>query len=439
MSVELIAIIMFGLLIVLLLAGVPLAFVGGGIAAIFVVYLWGVKGFYLIVAHVFDTMDSYSLVAVPMFVFMANMLERSGVGEALFRAIHVWTGPLRGSLAVATIIACMIIAAMVGIVGAGVVMMGLIALPAMLKRNYGKDIALGSILAGGTLGQLIPPSVIFIVYALVAGASVGKLFMGGMVAGVLLGSLYITYILVRCYFQPHQGPPAPKEERMIPLTQKLVYLRGLILPGLLVTSVLGSIFLGIATPTEAAGVGALGSIISAAVHRQLTRENLKYVLFQTTWTTCMIAWIFFGVSAFSAVFILAGASKMVENIIIGLPFSPMGIIIAMQIFYLIMGVPMDWLGSLMITGPIFFPIVRSLGFDLVWFGVLFNVNMQIAYLSPPVGASMYYLKGVAPPEITMGDIFRSVLPFVGLQLIGLSLIIAFPGMIMWLPEMVIGG
>lgn len=439
MSVELIAIIMFGLLIVLLLAGVPLAFVGGGVAALFILYLWGVDGFYLIVSHVFDTMDNYALVAVPMFIFMAMMLERSGVGDALFKAIHVWTGPLRGSLAVATVIACMIIAAMVGIVGAGVVMMGLIALPAMLKRKYSKSMALGPILAGGTLGQLIPPSVMFIIYALVAGVSIGKLFMGGLCAGVLLGGLYIAYILIRCYFQPHLGPPLSKEERMMPLPQKLAHLRGLIIPGLLMTAVLGSIFLGIATPTEAAGVGALGALISAAVHRKLSWENVKHALFVTTRTTCMIAWIFFGVKAFSAVFTLAGAGKMVESMIIGLPLGPWGILISMQVFYLIMGVPMDWLGCLMITGPIFIPIIRELGFDAVWFGILFNVNMQIAYLSPPVGSSMYYLKGVAPPEVTMGDIFRSVLPFVGLQLIGLSLIIAFPRIVMWLPEMVIGG
>lgn len=438
MSVELIALGMFGLLIVLLLAGVPLAFVGGGVAALFILYLWGVDGFYLIVSHVFDTMDNYALVAVPMFIFMAMMLERSGVGDALFKAIHVWTGPLRGSLAVATVIACMIIAAMVGIVGAGVVMMGLIALPAMLKRKYSKSMALGPILAGGTLGQLIPPSVMFIIYALVAGVSIGKLFMGGLVAGVLLGGLYIAYILIRCYFQPHLGPPLSKEERMMPLPQKLAYLRGLIIPGLLMTAVLGSIFLGIATPTEAAGVGALGALISAAVHRQLSWKNVKHALFVTTRTTCMIAWIFFGVKAFSAVFTLAGAGKMVESMIIGLPLGPWGILISMQVFYLIMGVPMDWLGCLMITGPIFIPIIRELGFDAVWFGILFNVNMQIAYLSPPVGSSMYYLKGVAPPGITMGDIFRSVLPFVGLQLIGLSLIIAFPRIVMWLPEMVIG-
>jgi tripartite ATP-independent transporter DctM subunit len=432
MSVELIAIGMFGLLIVLLLVGVPLAFVGGGIAALFILYLWGVDGFFLVVAHVSDTMGSYTMIAAPMFIFMANMLERSGVGDALFKAIHIWTGPVRGSLAVATIISCTVIAAMVGIVGAGVVMMGLVALPAMLNRNYDKGIALGSVLAGGSLGQLIPPSVIFVVYGMVAGVSIGRLFMGGLVAGLLLSGLFIVYILIRCYFQPHLGPPVPREERMkITLTQKLVLLRGLIIPALLMIGVLGSIFLGVATPTEAAGIGALGSLLSAAVHRKLTWENLKYALFQTTQATCMIAWIFFSVATFSSVFTLAGASKLVEDAIMGLPLGPWGILIFMQVFYLIMGVPMDWLGCLMITAPIFLPIVEGLGFDLVWFGVLFNVNMQIAYLSPPVGASMYYLKGVAPPEITIGDIFRSTFPFIGLQLIGLILILAFPQIVMW--------
>lgn len=224
---------------------------------------------------------------------------------------------------------------------------------------------------------------------------------------------------------------------MIPLAQKLVLLKDLIVPGILMAAVLGSIFLGVATPTEAAGVGALGSMASAAIYRHLNWKNLKHVLFRTVRATCMIAWIFFGVTVFSAVFTLAGAGKMVENIIVGLPLSPMGIIIVMQVFYLIMGVPMDWLGCLMITAPIFLPIVEELGFCLVWFGVLFNVNMQIAYLSPPVGAGMFYLKGVAPPGVTMGDIFRSVLPYLGCQLIVLVLIMALPQIVMWLPNLVL--
>jgi tripartite ATP-independent transporter DctM subunit len=262
--------------------------------------------------------------------------------------------------------------------------------------------------------------------------------MGGLIAGLILSGFYIAYILIRCYFQPHLGPAVPREERMIPLTQKFVYLKGLIIPLLLMCAVLGSIFFGLATPTEASGVGALGAIVSSAVHRRLSWENLKYALFQTVKATCMIAWIFFGVAAFSAVFTLAGASRMIENFILGLPLCRWGILVAMQIFYLIMGVPMDWLGNLMITGPIFIPIIKELGFCAVWFGVLFNVNMQIAYLSPPVGTSMYYLKGVSPPEITMGDIFRAVLPFVACQLVALALMIAFPEIIMWLPELMRG-
>ncbi|MBT9132182.1 MAG: C4-dicarboxylate TRAP transporter large permease protein DctM [Firmicutes bacterium] len=434
MSVEFIALGMFGSLFALLLAGIPLAFVGGGVATIFILLLWGTGGFMLVIAHVFDTMGSYTMVCIPMFIFMATMLERSGVGEGLFKAIHLWTGQIKGSLCVATIITCAVIAAMVGIVGAGVVMMGLIALPAMLKLNYDKNIALGSILAGGTLGQLIPPSVIFVVYAMVAGVSIGKLFLGGLCAGLILVSLYLAYILIRCRLQPHLAPSLPREERELPISQKLAGLKGLIIPMMLMSAVLGTIFLGIATPTEAAGIGALGATLSAAIHRQLTWENLKTALFQTTQITCMIAWIFFTVAAFSSVFTLAGAGKWVEEVILGLPFGPMGIIISMQVVYLLLGVPMDWLGCLMITGPIFIPIVRDLGFDPIWFGVLFNMNMQIAFLSPPVGSAMYYLKGVAPPEITIGDIFRSTVPFVGLQFIGLILVIAFPQLVTWLPH-----
>jgi tripartite ATP-independent transporter DctM subunit len=430
MSIEVITILMFSLSGVLLLVGVPLAFVGGGVAALFILYLWGVEGFYLVVAHVADTMGSYTLISIPMFIFMANMLERSGVGEELFKAIYFLTGQLRGSLAVATIISCALIAAVVGIVGAGITMMGLVALPAMLNRNYDKGIALGSVLAGGGLGQLIPPSVMFVVYALVAGVSVGQLFMAGLFAGLLLTGLYIAYIVSRCYFQPHLAPPMPKAERMTTI-QKFVILKGLTIPVLLMLVVLGMIFLGMATPTEAAGVGALGSMLSAAVRRRLTWQNLKHSLFQTTQATCMIAWIFFGVAAFTSVFTLTGAGKMIEESIMGLPLGPWGMLIFMQVFYLILGVPLDWLGCLMITAPIFIPIVKEMGFDLVWFGVLFNLNMQIAYLSPPVGATLFYLKGVAPPQITMGDIFRSVFPFIGLQLIALILIMVFPQIVMW--------
>jgi tripartite ATP-independent transporter DctM subunit len=346
-------------------------------------------------------------------------------------------GGIKGGLATATIIASTILAAMVGVIGAAEVTMGLIALPAMLNRGYSKSLALGCILAGGGLGQLIPPAVMLIVYGLVANVSIGKLFAGGLGAGLLLASLYITYIMIRSYLQPHLAPPAPPEERAMPFRQKVAALRGVIIPLLLVLSVLGSIFQGVATPSEAAGVGALGAMLSAAVHRELTWQNIKDAIYRTTRSTCMILWIFFAVSSFSAVFTLAGGGELVEKTILSLPLGPWGILIAIQVFYIIMGVPMDWLGILLITGPVVIPIVKDLGFDLIWFGVLFDVNMQIAYLSPPVGAAMFYLKSVAPPDISMGDIFRAALPFVGMQFIGHILIMVFPEIVMWPVEVLV--
>jgi tripartite ATP-independent transporter DctM subunit len=437
MSIELITVVMFGGLILFLLAGAPIAFVCGSMAVIITMLVLGPDAFYLVVSRVWSEMTEFSLAAIPLFIFMANVLERSGVGERLFGAIHVWTGWIPGSLAVSTILATTILAAMVGIVGAGEVLMGLIALPAMLNRGYSKSLALGCILAGGGLGQLIPPAVMLIVYGLVANVSIGKLFAGGLGAGLLLASLYVGYIMIRSLIQPELAPKAPPEERYIPLRDKLVALKGIVIPLGLVLLVLGSIFTGAATPTEAAGVGAVGALISAAIHRQLTWQNVQDAVFRSTRSTCMILWIFFAVSAFSSVFTLAGGGQLVENTILNLPLGPWGILIAIQAFYILMGVPMDWLGILLITGPVVIPIVKDLGFDLVWFGILFDVNMQIAYLSPPVGAAMFYLKSVAPKEITMGDIFKAALPFCGLQLLGLILIMIFPQIVLWPAEVLV--
>ncbi len=438
MSVQVISVLMFGGLLTLLLAGVPIAFVCGAMSVVTILLVMSPDAFYLVVSQVWSEMNEFSLAAIPLFIFMASVLERSGIGERLFAAIHVWTGPVPGSLAVTTILATTVLAAMVGIVGAGEVLMGMIALPAMLKRGYSKGLALGCILAGGGLGQLIPPAVMLIVYGLVANVSIGKLFAGGLGAGLLLASLYIGYILLRSYLQPHLAPPAPLAERAVPLRQKIAALRGVILPLILVLAVLGSIFQGVATPTEAAGVGALGALLSAAVHRQLTRRNVRDAIYRTTRSTCMILWIFFAVSAFSSVFTLAGGGELIGNTILGLPLGPWGTLIAIQVFYIIMGVPMDWLGILLITGPVIIPIVKELGFDLIWFGILFDVNMQIAYLSPPVGAAMFYLKSVAPDDISMGDIFRAAIPFCGLQLIGLILIMMFPEIVMWPVRFLVG-
>lgn len=437
MSIEWITGLMILLFMAILAAGLPLAFATGAVAVMFAIGLFGVGSLNLIVSRVFTLMGNYVLVSVPLFILMACILERAGVAEDLFRAVHVWSGRLRGGLAVAVIISCAIMAAMVGVIGAEVVTMGVVALPAMLSRKYDKDLALGSICAGGGLATLIPPSVVFIMYGLTAGVSVGQLYMAGVVPGLILASFYIAYIVTRSYLQPELAPSASEAERNIPLTQKLALLRGLILPGLVAFGVLGSLYAGLATPTEAAGVGCLGAFFAAAVNRRLTWENVSRAVIDTTKVTCMLYWLFFGASALIGVYTLAGGTSFMRQTITALPIGPWGVLILMQIVWIILGCLIDWIGILLLTAPIFVPIIESLGFNTVWFGVLFCMNMQISYLSPPFGPAVFYLKGVTPPDITIGDIFHSIWPFMALQMVALALIMTFPQLALWLPSLMI--
>jgi tripartite ATP-independent transporter DctM subunit len=436
--VEWITVLMIASFMAILAAGLPLAFATGAVAVIFALSLFGAPSLNLVVSRIFTLMGNYVLVSVPLFIFMACVLERAGVAEDLFRAVYVWSGRLRGGLAVAVIISCAIMAAMVGVIGAEVVTMGVVALPAMLSRKYDKDIALGSICAGGGLATLIPPSVVFIMYGLTAGVSVGRLYMAGVVPGLVLAALYVAYLGARCYLRPELAPAASEEERRIPLTRKLALLNGLVLPGLVAFGVLGSLYLGLATPTEAAGVGALGAMVSAGVHGRLTWENIAGAVFDTTKVTCMLYWLFFGASALIGVYTLAGGTSFMRQTITGLPFGRWGIIILMQLIWVILGCFIDWIGILLLTAPIFVPIIESLGFDPIWFGVLFCMNMQISYISPPFGPAVFYLKGVAPPDVSVGDIFHSIWPFMLLQLVALALVMAFPQLTLWLPNTMIG-
>ena len=437
MSIEWITVLMIGLFMAILAAGLPLAFATGAVAVIFAIGLFGVQSLNLIVSRVFTLMGNYVLVSVPLFILMACILERAGVAEDLFRAVHVWSGRIRGGLAVAVIISCAIMAAMVGVIGAEVVTMGVVALPAMLSRHYDKDLALGSICAGGGLATLIPPSVVFIMYGLTAGVSVGQLYMAGVVPGLLLAGLFIAYIMIRCSLQPHLAPAASIAERNITLAEKFALLRGLILPGLVAFSVLGSLYLGLATPTEAAGVGCVGAFLSAAVNRRLTWENVTRAVADTTRVTCMLYWLFFGASALIGVYTLAGGTNFMKQTITALPIGPWGILAFMMIIWIILGSLIDWIGILLLTAPIFVPIIESLGFNSIWFGVLFCMNMQISYVSPPFGPAVFYLKGVTPPDITIGDIFHSIWPFMALQVVALFIVISFPQLALWLPSLMI--
>ncbi len=437
MSIEWITALMILSFIALLGAGLPLAFATGAIAVIFALTLFGPSSLNLIVSRVFTLMGNYVLVSVPLFILMACILERAGVAEDLFRAVHVWSGRLRGGLAVAVIISCAIMAAMVGVIGAEVVTMGVVALPAMLGHRYDKDLALGSICAGGGLATLIPPSVVLIMYGLTAGVSVGQLYMAGVVPGLLLAGFYIAYIMIRCYVQPDLAPAASDAERNIPLREKAALLQGLILPALVAFGVLGSLYAGLATPTEAAGVGCLGALVAAGVHRRLTWENVSRAVADTTKVTCMLYWLFFGASTLIGVYTLAGGTNFMKQTITALPIGPWGILALMMVIWIILGCLIDWIGILLLTAPIFVPIIESLGFNSIWFGVLFCMNMQISYLSPPFGPAVFYLKGVTPPDITIGDIFHSIWPFMALQVAALTIVILFPQLALWLPSLMI--
>ena len=433
MSIELLSVLFVGLFAVLLLAGLPLAFATGAVAVVFAVALFGWPGLTLIVSRVFTLMGNYVLVSVPLFIFMACVLERAGIAEAIFRAAHVWAGRLRGGLAVAVIISCALMAAMVGVIGAEIVTMGVVALPAMLARGYKKELALGCICAGGGLATLIPPSVVFIMYGLTAGVSIGQLYVAGVVPGLMLAAMYIAYIVLRCRQRPDFAPPASDAELAIPTREKIGLLRELILPGLVAFSVLGSLYLGWATPTEAAGVGVLGAIVAMWWNGKLSWDKLRRAAEDTAKVTVMLYWLFFGSSALIGVYTLAGGTKLIQDALATLPVGPIGIVIFIQIIWIILGCFIDWIGILLLTAPIFIPVVIKLGFDPVWMGVLFCMNMQISYISPPFGPAAFYLKGVTPPGITLADIFGSIWPYMALQIVALGLVIAFPQIALWLP------
>ncbi|MGD9016290.1 MAG: TRAP transporter large permease subunit [Desulfobacterales bacterium] len=435
MSPELVTILMFVSFFLLLALGVPLAWTTGGLGLFFSFVLWGPDSLSIVVLRVWDVMGSFSMIAIPLFVFMGNLLQRSGIAHDLFKAFQVWIGGIRGGVAAATIVLCTILAAMIGTVGADVTITGLIALPFMLERGYNKHMALGSIVAGGALGVLIPPSIMFIIYGVTVGESIGKLFMGGIGPGLLFGGLYIGYILVRCYIRPEDGPAAPEAEWRVPIKEKILLFKSLVLPMLLILGVMGSIFGGVATPGEAAGVGAFGAVICAAIRRQLTRENLLMSLYDTMKTVGLILWIVFGAMVFIATYTLAGGAEFVKSALVALPLNPWLVLIIIQVILLFLGMVLDIIGITVLLAPIFVPVIKSLGFDPLWFGVLFNLNLQIAYLSPPFGYSMFYLKAVAPPDVSMTDLYRSVVPYMILQIIGMVLCMIFPQIILWLPNM----
>ena len=442
--------ILFGSLLVLLMLGLPLAFVTGGLGEVFIYLVGDQMMLNIIPSRIFPMMTNSDLAAIPLFIFMAAMLERAGLIEEMFDVVYKWMGGLNGGLAAATIVASTILAAMVGVIGAAVVTMGIIALPAMLKRHYNPEIALGSIMAGGTLGILIPPSILAILYAVVAQQSVGELYLGAIVPGLLLSGMYVAYVLLRARLNPALGPAMPKEER-IGLVDKLLLLRRLIAPLVLVFLVLGLLFAGVATPVEAAGIGSFGAIVVATLHGRFSLQALREASVTTVKASAMVLWIIFGASIFVGFYILQGGQSFITDTLLGTGLSPYGILLLMMVLLVVLGMFLDWVGILLLAVPIFVPIIKGLTFDglfglpavpgedvALWFGVLYLVNMQMSFLSPPFGYALFYIRGVCPPEISMATIFRSSLVFLALQTVGLALCVLIPGLSLWLPTLVYG-
>ena len=447
MSIEVITILMFVSMVLLLLTGLPLVFCLGAIAIAFALLLWGGPGAGGMLAFTtWGLMNWYMMIAIPFFLFMGAVLQVSGIADTLFGTIYKWMGGLRGGLAMGTVMICAIIAAMVGLTGPATVTMGLIALPSMVKRGYNKIMVTGAIQAGGALGFLIPPSILAIVYCLIAHASVGKLFAAGVGPGLMLATFYIIYIGVRCNLQPNLGPTIPLEERAS-WKDKLISLKWLILPTLLICMVLGFIVLGVTSITEASAIGAFGAILCAAINRRLTLRALREALFTTARITAMVLWVGISAIAFSTIYDGLGAVEIIKGVLAGLGLGPYGVLIMIQLSLIILGMFLDDGAIMFITTPVYVPLIESLGFDPVWFGIVFMVNLQTSFLTPPFGYALFYMKrvvtdifrsGKISQEITMADIYRSVWPFVLIQVAGLVMVIVFPSIAMWLPSLIFG-
>jgi tripartite ATP-independent transporter DctM subunit len=435
MSLAVASLLIFGSLVALLVLGVPFAFAAGAIAVVAALFAFGPDAMFLIASRTFDLSQGFTLIAVPMFVLMASILEKSGIARDLYTALQFLAGRVRGGVAVLTMIIAFILGATTGIVGGEVVLLGLVALPQMLRLGYDRRLALGTICAGGSLGTMVPPSIVLVFYGLYAGVGIGELFLANIIPSVLLTSIYIAYILIRCSLQPELAPRVSVAE-LGPPPSLGVFIKGVGLPLLVAMSVLGSIYLGVASVTESAACGVAGVIFTAWVRGELSRDLVIAALRQTMFTCGMVMWLVFGTNALIGVYNAIGGIGYAQTLLGDIAGSPAMVLTISILVFLALGFFIDWIGILFLTMPIFLPLVKSYGYDLIWYGVIFNLTVQIAYLTPPFAPAAFYLKSVAPPEISLADIFRSCWPFVGLQLIALVLVVAFPGLVTALPQLV---
>jgi tripartite ATP-independent transporter DctM subunit len=446
MSPEILTVAMFATLIVAITFGHPLAYTLAAVATLFglIDNGWDVAGLFDMFANnTWGLMTNYVLVAIPLFILMAQLLDRSKVADELFETLFVVLGGLKGGLGLAVVVVCTVFAATTGIIGASVVAMGLLATPALMKKNYQKEMSAGIICAAGTLGILIPPSIMMVVYGGLTGmkeTSVGNLFAGAIFPGLLLASLYFGYILIRCNINPKLGPPISKEEasKWSVMQKTILTLKSLIPPMALILAVMGTILAGVATPTEAAALGAFGALILAAFNKKLNWQVLKDSAHATMSTTAMVMMLFIGGKFFSTVFLSMGGGDVVADVLVGSGMNRWAVLFIMMAIVFLMGMFIDWAAILLVTVPIFMPIAMELDFNPLWFSILLCVNLQTSFLTPPFGYALFYFKGVAPEGYTMGHIYRGIMPFVLLQILGLIILGFFPSLVTWLPALFFG-
>ena len=435
MGYEMIAALMFASMMVMLITGQRVFAAIGAVASIAALLLWGEGGSEMAFSAAMKLMKWYPLLTLPMFIYMGFMLSESGIADDLYRMFHVWFGPVRGGLAIGTIGLMVVISAMNGLSVAGMAIGATIALPELLRRNYDKIMVTGVIQAGSSLGILVPPSVVLVLYGMIARQPVGQLWLAGVFPGLMMAGLFIVYIAVRCRLQPHLGPVLPAEERRVPFVEKLALLRAGILPFLIFFLMTGLFLMGFTSLVESSAVGAVSATLAALARGRLTRKVMEETMRKTLGVSCMFMWIILAALCFGAVFDGLGAVRAIEGFFLErLGLGPWEVLILMQLSFLLMGTFLDDTAMLVIVAPLYVPLVKVLGFDLIWYGVLYTITCQIAYMTPPFGYNLFLMRAMAPPEIGLGDIYRSIIPFVLVMVVALALVMIFPELALWLPE-----
>ncbi len=439
MSYEVIALLMFSSMMVMLLTGQRVFGAIGFVAVVAALWLWGDGGSELAFTAAMKLMKWYPLLTLPLFIYMGYMLSESGIADDLYQMFHVWFGPVRGGLAIGTIGLMVVVSAMNGLSVAGMAIGATIAMPELLRRGYDKIMVTGVIQAGSSLGILVPPSVVLVLYGMIARQPVGQLWLAGVLPGLMMASLFIAYIAIRCWIQPELGPVLPPEERQVSLGEKLRLLRAGILPFFIFFCMTGLFLLGYTNLTESSAVGATAATLAALVKGRMTRQVMEETIRKTLGVSCMFMWIILAALCFGAVFDGLGAVKAIESFFVGrLGLGPWEILIMMQLSYLLMGMFLDDTAMLVIVAPLYVPLVKLLGFDLVWYGILYTITCQIAYMTPPFGYNLFLMRAMAPAEVTLEDIYRSIVPFVLVMCVGLAIVMVFPEIALWLPNYVYG-